>query len=51
MGPPLYMWSVFDRNVVMQRMTVCLRDIEACKCSGFHSSCVLDDCVLGFYTI
>jgi len=22
MGPPLYMWSVIDRNVVMQRMTV-----------------------------
>ena len=22
MGPPSYMWSVIDRNVVMRRMTV-----------------------------
>jgi len=25
MGPPSYMWSVVDRNVVMRRMTVCCK--------------------------
>jgi hypothetical protein len=23
MGPPLYMWSIVNQNVVKQRMTVC----------------------------
>ena len=28
MGPPPYMWSVLERNVVMRRMTV----IKICLC-------------------
>ena len=24
MGPPLYMWSIVDQNIIMQRMTVIL---------------------------
>jgi hypothetical protein len=27
MGPPSYMWSVVDRNVIMRRMTVMMREL------------------------
>jgi len=27
MGPPTYMWSAVDRNVVMRRMTVYVRQL------------------------